>query len=401
MADRQIFHDPSGRRQKRFMIAVGLFILLNVLSIAALFATIRVVPAEAPLPVALEHGVARRPPKSSLLVTASKRVNNAIAQLLGYKPPTARQVGARKAAAAATAFNKPLYVGFYVPWDESSTFSLQRHIGELDWLAPVWVTVTGPSHQFNVLPDRNGRAVINSATHRPLILPVVQNFANGQVDPAGAQSLLADPAARRKFLGQLEQFIAANHGSGAVFDLEALDRVDQVNYLFLLRAARADFAKHNWLVTVAVPVDEGWDYRRFSLLADKLFLMAYDEHSNDGPPGPIASQQWWATAVAGAVRQIPRDKLIVAIGNYAYDWHDGTGDPDNVEEAWVDAGDSNAPPIFDRTSGNSTFGYDDEEGHPHTVWLLDAASAFNELTLLDRAGLHDVALWSLGAEDPG
>jgi peptidoglycan-N-acetylglucosamine deacetylase len=401
MADRQIFHDPSGRRQKRFGIAVALFILLNVLSVAALFATIRVVPAEAPLPVALEHGVPRRPPKSSLLATATKRFNNTVAQLLGIKPPTARQVGARKAAAAATALNKPLYVGFYVPWDESSTFSLQRHIGELDWLAPVWLTVTGPKHDFNVIPDRNGRAVIDSAVHRPLILPVVQNFANGKVDKPGAEALLADPAARRKFLNQLEQFIAANHGSGAVFDFESLDRRDQVNYLFLLRAARADFARHNWLVTVAVPVDEGWDYRRFSALADKLFLMAYDEHSNDGPPGPIASQQWWATAVAGAVRQIPRDKLIVAIGNYAYDWHDGTGDPDNVEEAWVDAGDSNATPIFDKVSGNSTFAYDDEDGHSHTVWLLDGASAFNQLTILYRVGIREVALWRLGAEDPG
>ena len=37
----------------------------------------------------------------------------------------------------------------------------------------------------------------------------------------------------------------------------------------------------------------------------------------------------------------------------------------------------------------------------HTVWLLDAASAFNELTILDRAGIRDVALWRLGAEDPG
>ena len=32
----------------------------------------------------------------------------------------------------------------------------------------------------------------------------------------------------------------------------------------------------------------------------------------------------------------------------------------------------------------------------HTVWLLDAASAFNELTLLDRAGIREVALWRLG-----
>ena len=51
--------------------------------------------------------------------------------------------------------------------------------------------------------------------------------------------------------------------------------------------------------------------------------------------------------------------------------------------------------------GNSTFAYDDENGHPHTVWLLDAASAFNQLTVLDRAGIREVALWRLGSEDPG
>ena len=104
--------------------------------------------------------------------------------------------------------------------------------------------------------------------------------------------------------------------------------------------------------------------------------MAYDEHSNDGPPGPIASQAWWANSVATALRQIPPGKAIVTIGNYAYDWHDGAGDPDDVEEAWVDAADSEATPVFDRAAGNSTFGYEDEDGHSHTVWLLDAASAF-------------------------
>ena len=105
------------------------------------------------------------------------------ANCLERNPQVPKRVGARKATAVATAMNRPLYVGFYGPWDESSTASLQRHIGDLDWLAPVWVTVTGPNHQFNILPDPNGRAIIDSAAHRPLILPVVQNFANGQVDP--------------------------------------------------------------------------------------------------------------------------------------------------------------------------------------------------------------------------
>lgn len=401
MAERQIFHDPSGRRRKRFRLAVALFVLLNLLTLVALFATIGVVPVEPPLPVALEHGVAQPPPRTSLLASAARGVDSAIGRLLGTRPPSPRQVGARKATAAVTSMNKPLYVGFYVPWDESSTFSLQRHIGDLDWLAPVWATVTGPNHQFNVLPDRNGRAVINAATRRPLILPVVQNFANGQVDQAGIQAMLADPRLRREFLAKLEPFLVANGASGAVFDFEQLDRFAQLNYLQLLREARQLFARHNWLVTVAVPVDQPWDLRRFADVADKLFVMAYDEHSNDGPAGPIASQRWWASSVAAAVRQIPRGKAIVTIGNYAYNWHDGTGDPESVEEAWVDGADSDAPPVFDRITANSTFAYDDESGRRHVLWLLDAASAYNELTLLDRAGIREVGLWRLGAEDPG
>ncbi|MFL6726950.1 MAG: glycosyltransferase [Sphingomicrobium sp.] len=401
MVDRQIFYDPSGRRRKRFTLAIILFVLLNLLTVATLFATIRVVPAQPPLPIALEHPQPQRPPSTTLFSRARKQVDLAIRRLLGTQPPSLRKVGARRATAIAAAMNKPLYVGFYAPWDESSTASLQRHVGDLDWLAPVWVTVTGPNHVFSVLPDRDGRAVLNTASHRPLILPVVQNFTNGQVDPAGATSLLADPRARRRLLDQLEPFLAANHASGAVFDFEQLARPAQQNYLQFLREARQRFAKRGWLVTVAVPVGEVWDLRRFAAIADKLFVMAYDEHSNDGPAGPIASQQWWASSVAAAVRQIPRDKVIVTIGNYAYDWHDGTGDPENVEEAWVDAGDSEATPVFDRVAANSTFAYDDEQGHPHSVWMLDAASAFNELTVLDRAGIHSVGFWRLGAEDPG
>ena len=400
MIDRPVFYDPSGRRRKRFALAAALFALLAVMTAVALFATIRVVPAQQPLPVALEHGEPLRPPRSTLLQRTSRQIDRAIQRLLGTRPPSARAVGAVKATAAATAMGQPLAVGFYVPWDESSTASLQRHVDDLDWLAPLWVTVTGPNHSFNVLPDPNGRAVINRAARRPLILPVVQNFANGQADPKGAEALMASSAARRQLLDRLEPFLVSVHASGAVFDFEDLSPAAQGDYLQLLKEARARFAPHKWLITVAVPVGSGWHLGAFAARADKLFVMAYDEHSNDGPAGPIASQGWWANSVASAMREIPRGKAIVTIGNYAYDWHDNSGDVDNVEEAWLAASDSQAVPTFDPVSGNSTFAYQDENGHDHTVWLLDAASAYNELTLLDRAGVRQVALWRLGAEDP-
>ena len=399
MSDRGVFYDASGRRQKRFAAATALFLLLNVLAAAALFATIQIVPAQAPLPIALERGSPRPPPRS-LLSATGRSINRAILRLLSSQPPTIRSNGRPSPNAFAQSPTKPLAIGFYVPWDENSTASLQRHINDLDWVAPVWLTVMGPDHRFKVLDDRNGRAVINSATHVPAIMPVVQNFENGKVDPKGAEGLLADPRQRRIFLDRLQSFLAANRASGAVFDLEDLDPVGQRNYLQLLREARLRFVRQGWLVTVAVPVASGWDMAGFARVADKLFLMSYDEHSSDGSPGPIASQQWWAGSLASALRQVPPSKAIVTIGNYAYDWHDRTADPLNVEEAWQEATDSDAIPTFDRPSGNSSFAFSDENGHPHSIWILDAASAFNELTLLDRIGLRQVAVWRLGAEDP-
>ena len=405
MAERAIFYDPTGRRRKRFAGALGLFALLVVLALVGLGATIQLLPAAEPLPVALERGKPLPPPRTSLLSTAQRQLNHAIERLMGARPPSVRQVGAKRAAAAATAMGKPLNVGFYTPWDQISTASLQRHIDELDWLAPVWLTVTGPDHALNILPDQAGRAIINGTAHRPLILPVIQNAALGVWQGKEINALLADPVARRKLLGQLMAFLAANHAAGAVFDFEQLDKPGEAHYRAFLTEANAAFDQHGWITTVAAPVDAGWDLAATARAVDRVFLMAYDEHSNDGPPGPIASRGWWARSLAAALREVPRSKAIVTIGNYAYDWHDpdkdgAGGDPLNVEEAWLDAADSDAKPMFDPASGNSSFAYDDENGKRHTLWILDAVSAFNQLTLLDRAGLNSVALWRMGSEDP-
>jgi cellulose synthase/poly-beta-1,6-N-acetylglucosamine synthase-like glycosyltransferase/peptidoglycan/xylan/chitin deacetylase (PgdA/CDA1 family)/spore germination protein YaaH len=400
MAERAVFFDPTGRRRKRFAAALILFVLLVGLSLAGLGATIQLLPAAEPLPVALERGKALPAPRTSLLSRTERSFNHAIERMMGTRPPSVRVVGAKKSAAVAAAMDKRLSVGFYTPWDQSSTASLQRHINDLDWLAPVWLTVTGPQHQLNVLPDPAGRAIINGTVHRPLILPVVQNAMLGQFQGKESDALFADRGARARLLAQLVQFLEANHAAGAVFDFEELGPAGQANYRQFLGEANALFVKHGWITTVAAPVGAQWDLAATARVVDRVFLMAYDEHSNDGPPGPIASQGWWASRLAAALRAVPRTKAIVTLGNYAYDWHDGGGDPLNVEEAWLDAADSDAKPTFDRASGNSSLAYDDEFGHGHTLWILDAASAFNQLSLLDRAGLHSVALWRMGSEDP-
>ena len=389
-AGNPVFYDASGRRRRRFALGVAAFIALLVLSTIVFAASIGIVPSQPLLPINSErHRLA--PPHDTLLKRTSRTVD-------WY---ARRLTGETRSKEAKTVGNVPLAIAFHVPWDAQSAESLRRHINDLDWVIPGWVSITGPKHNITTFSDTAGRAVINGAAHRPLILPMIQNAIQGQFDPAGMAALLHDPKLRKQFLDRLEPWLVANHAAGAMFDFEQLPPSAQRDYLTFLSEANTRFDRHGWLITIAAPVgDRSWNLPAYAKIVDRVFLMAYDEHENSGDPGPVASQHWFARAVADSARGISADKLVVTIGNYGYDWYPGGSDSKTVEEAWQIARDSDAMPVFDPASGNSGFSY--EEGDKkHVVWFLDAASAYNQIAFLRRAGLGGIALWRLGSEDPG
>lgn len=297
--------------------------------------------------------------------------------------------------------NAPLAIAFYAPWDDASVASLRRHVNELDWLIPGWISITGPSHRITNFPDLRGKEIISRATHRPLLLPMIQNAIDGDWDGAGMAALLADPAARKKTLDHVESVLSVNHAGGAFFDFEDLPLSAHANYRAFLAEARARFRPRGWIVAIAVPADDpDWNLKAYADVTDKLFLMAYDEHYQGGEPGPIASQHWFQNVVTRAGKLIPPDKLVVSFASYAYDWKKGADtDALSVEEAWLNARESDVKPAFDQASGNSRFAYD-EQGVRHQVWIADAATAYNQIVALGHMGVHSIALWRLGSEDP-
>ncbi|MBI0475126.1 glycosyltransferase [Sphingomonas sp. MA1305] len=392
MSQRPIFYDASGRRKRRFTFAVAAFVLLLLLALSVFAVSIGAVPAAPLLPVQAEHPTLRKLPPPHGLIGRTERSLNYYARKL---------FGTASAKPNGGINNPSLAIGFYTPWDSSSASSLSRHIDQLDWVIPGWISVTGVNHQITVFRDVAGREIINRATRRPIVTPMIQNVLNGQWDSQGIAALLADPKARTAFLDKLTPWLAQNNANGAFFDFEELPPSAHANYRTFLAEAQRRFAPRGWTVSIAAQLgNPDWDLPAYAKVTDKVFLMAYDEHESSGPAGPIASQHWFAQVVAEAARGIPPSKLVVAFGSYAYDWHDGTGDPATVEEAWQDAADSSAMPTYDRTSGNTGFAYM-EGSSRHVVWMLDAASAYNQIGLLHRAGIRSVALWRLGSEDPG
>ena len=292
-------------------------------------------------------------------------------------------------------------MGFYMPWDEPSRRSLAAHAGELEWLVPGLATVTGRGHRFAYQRDAEMHAVLARHARRPKILPMVQNARDdGTWDGEATAALLADAGARAHFADRLVEMVAAEGGAGVMLDLESLPATAHAGYRRFLAELRARFAPRGWIVTLAAPVaDPAWDLAAYARVADRIVLMAYDEHWMGGEAGPIASQPWFARVVAKAVADAGADKAVVAIGSYAYDWAGRATVPLSIADAWALAARAGTIPRFDPASGNSGFAYR-ADGRNHLVWLLDAVTAANQMAAIRRTGAAGVALWRLGSEDP-
>lgn len=380
--EQPVFYDASGVRRKWWQRAVGVLLFTIVAGAIGFALTILLVPRT----TAPSLGGERAQPRPL------QQQIRAIGRDIGRWLP----LGSRKTAAI-----NQIVVGFYVPWDPDSRASLVRHIGQLDWVVPSLVSITGAGSKVDITPDPAFFATVAASSHRPKILPMIQNASNDKWDGVGMAAILADPLRRAALVARSEAIVKRFGGAGVVFDFEDMPPSVQPYYTRFLAEVRARFAPRRWLVTLAVPVgDPAWNLRELAKVSDRLFVMDYDEHAPGSAPGPIASQAWFATNLKAALQQVPAAKVIVAVGNYGYDWHDGTADNMTNEEAWLAARDSDAIITFDKQSGNSAFSYE-ESGSVHQIWMLDAASAWNQLRAADSMGVSGVALWRLGSEDVG
>lgn len=374
-----IFFDPSGRRGRWASRLVGLLLVAIIIAGIAFATTLVSVPhgRDLALPFPRAHAG-----KLKIIDSVRKRLQPWLPHRIGADP------------------HSPLSVGFYVPDDDASLASLRRHVRALDWIVPATISMTGPQHRVQVTADPRFDHMIAVMRHRPKVLPMVQNFTGDTWDGAGAAALLHDRPLRSAIVARLATIVRARKDAGLVMDFEALPANAMLDYLHFLRELRDALPKGAQLAVTAPAADEAWPLAKLGKVADRLILMAYDQHWETGVAGPIAAQRWFVDQVETGLRAVGRDRLIVALGSYAYDWHGDGTDALSIEEAWLNAHDSGAPVAFDAASGNAGFAYA-ESGRHHQTWMLDAATSWNQMQVLKRLGIDDIALWRLGSEDPG
>jgi spore germination protein YaaH len=142
-----------------------------------------------------------------------------------------------------------------------------------------------------------------------------------------------------------------------------------------------------------------YDYGALARVADRVRIMAYDEHAPGGAPGPIAPYEWVDQVVTYASSAMAVGKVELALPAYGYDWSDGSATAITSRQAPQLAVQNGVSPSWDPAQAEDTFRYT-ADGRRHTVWYEGATAAYDRARLAKAAGFAGIDLWAAGGEDP-
>lgn len=297
-------------------------------------------------------------------------------------------------------------MGYFVDWDDSSLNSLKENLSSLDIVAGEWLHLMDASG--NLVEDNHDRQkmvtdYIRSHKADTKILALVNNFTSGKWQADNLALSIATTDKRQKIVDFLLQYVENSKLDGVSLDFESIPLASQGNMIEFVKALGTSFHAKKLLVTINLPAgDNNFDYKKYALYPDYVIIMAYDEHWSTSEAGPIASIDWFQNVLSEQIKNIPSEKIILALGNYAYDWMDGSREAQvrTFEEGMLTAKESEGEITMDPTSANPTFDYADDDNKTHHVWMLDATTVFNEMEMAKAYKTHGFALWRLGSEDP-
>ncbi|QGG47147.1 glycosyl hydrolase family 18 domain protein [Heliorestis convoluta] len=224
-----------------------------------------------------------------------------------------------------------------------------------------------------------------------------------------ASNLLSRPSARQNLINQLKQILPAHGYAGVNVDLEYIRATERPNYTQFIKELKEELGPLGYTVIVSVtgktfddrtsPWGGVFDFPALGEHADYVQIMTYDEHWFGGTPGPVASIGYVERALNYALSTIPKEKILLGIAAYGYDWYGSNTKVVNYHSVPKLLDQYNITPSWDDKAKSPYFFYTDERGLRHEVWYENPRSMAYKLELVNKHDLGGIGIWRLGFED--
>lgn len=146
---------------------------------------------------------------------------------------------------------------------------------------------------------------------------------------------------------------------------------------------------------------EAHDYPAIGAIADIVLLMTYEWGYLYGPPMATAPLNNVRQVLEYGVSVIPREKILMGIPNYAYDWAlpfvqgESMAEAITNQEAIARAARYGVTIEFDEAAQAPFYYYTDEQGVQHVVWFDDARSMNAKLGLIPEFQIRGAGVWQI------
>jgi spore germination protein len=179
---------------------------------------------------------------------------------------------------------------------------------------------------------------------------------------------------------------------GVQIDFESIHAEDKNDFFSFLKDLKSKM--RGKILSVAVPartrlVDDAFNYEVLREIADRLIIMAYDEHWKGSNPGPVASMEWCEKVARYTKTVIPKEKLVMGVPLYGRSWQNANY---SKEMKYDDV-----KKISSKKAQNAK--------HPKveyqrsvkvTVFFESVSSIMNKVKMYSKNDIESVAFWRMG-----
>ncbi|QRG70373.1 glycosyl hydrolase family 18 protein [Brevibacillus choshinensis] len=238
-------------------------------------------------------------------------------------------------------------------------------------------------------------------------------FFGNQFNAELTDSMIGSQDKRKKIVELLEKKVVPSKIDGINVDFENISPTNKADFVDFIKQLKKTFSPHGIVVSVDVTRENpdpywsgSYDRKELGKTADYMIMMGYDEDLGGGEKvGSVASLQWVEEGVQLLLRDVPAEKVLLAIPFYTREWVTNLSTHQSVR--------------FDRSMVETqqllqekklTKKWDDktkqnyvefiENGEKHQIWIEDEMSMKHRLELVNKYKLKGSAVWYVGQETP-